>query len=567
MMRSMRKYPIFFTIFMSLSIFVSGFAQSIVNTVHNLSISGTGSIKATQESEICIFCHTPHHSSPRKPLWNREDPGVTYTLYNSSTIDASPGQPDGASILCLSCHDGTIAIGNVLSRSTDIAMEGGVTTMPSGLTNLSTDLSDDHPVSFIYNTGLSSVDDELVDPTTLTGAVTLENEKVQCTSCHDPHVDLYEKFLVASTRYSDLCKYCHQRNGWDQSSHNLSNATWNGSGNNPWFHTSYTTVSENACENCHNPHTAAGPVRLMNYNREEDNCLDCHNGNVASTDIEADMAQGWKHNVYPYSGIHDPNETGYVQNRHVECVDCHNPHMAHESPASAPNANGFIRGVPGVDTQGNHISSIQYEYELCYKCHADSPDKPGTNIPRQIEQTNVRLEFDLSNPSFHPVEGPGQNSNVPSLISPYTESSIIYCTDCHASSGAQAAKGPHGSVYFHLLKFNYETDDYTQESYTAYELCYQCHDRNTIINGMGRFSKRVHNKHIVREDTPCSACHDAHGISSSQGNSTNNTHLINFNVSIVGPTSSGRREFVDKGERSGSCYLKCHGENHNPKSY
>ncbi len=543
------------------------YAQSIVNTVHNLSISGTGSIKATQESEICIFCHTPHHSSPRKPLWNRQDPGVTYTLYNSSTIDASPGQPDGASILCLSCHDGTIAIGSVLSRTTPIEMAGGVSTMPAGPTNLSTDLSDDHPVSFIYNTTLASLDNELVDPTTLTGPVTLESEKVQCTSCHDPHVDIYEKFLVASTRYSELCIFCHQRNGWDQSSHNLSAATWNGSGNDPWFHTSYTTVSENACENCHNPHTAGGPYRLMNYYPEEDNCLDCHNGNVASTDIEADMSQGWKHNVYPYTNIHDPNETGFVQNKHVECVDCHNPHMAHESSASAPDANGFIRGVPGVDAQGNHVSSIQYEYELCFKCHADSPDKPGTNIPRDIDQTNVRLEFDLSNPSFHPVEGPGQNSNVPSLIAPYTESSIIYCTDCHASSGAQAARGPHGSIYFHLLKYNYETDDYTQESYQAYELCYQCHDRNTIIDSGGRFGRRVHRKHIVNEDTPCAVCHDAHGISSSQGNTTNNTHLINFNVAVVGTNSSGRREFVDEGSQSGSCYLECHGEDHNPESY
>lgn len=543
------------------------YAQSIVNTVHNLSVSGPGSIKATEESEICIFCHTPHHSSPRKPLWNRQDPGVTYTLYNSSTIDASPGQPDGASILCLSCHDGTIAIGSVLSRETPIEMTPGPSTMPVGPTNLSTDLSDDHPVSFIYNTALSSLDDELVDPTTLTGPVTLEEEKMQCTSCHDPHVDIYEKFLVASTRYSELCMFCHQRNGWEQSSHNLSSATWNGSGTDPWFHTSYTTVSENACENCHNPHTAGGPFRLMNYYREEDNCLDCHNGNVASTNIEADLDQGWKHNVYPYTNIHDPNETGPVQNRHVECVDCHNPHMVHESSASAPDANGFIRGVPGVDTQGNPVSSIQYEYELCFKCHADSPDKPGTNIPRDIDQTNVRLEFDLSNPSFHPVEGPGQNSNVPSLIAPLTESSIIYCTDCHASSGAQAARGPHGSIYFHLLKYNYENDDYTQESYQAYELCYQCHDRNTITNSMGSFGRKVHRRHIVNEDTPCSVCHDSHGISSSQGNSTNNSHLINFQVSIVGRSSSGRMEFIDEGSQSGSCYLNCHGEDHDPKRY
>ena len=74
------------------------FSQSIVNTVHNLSISGPGEIKATSESEICIFCHTPHNSSPLRPLWNRNSPGLNYILYNSSTIQAAIGQPDGASI-------------------------------------------------------------------------------------------------------------------------------------------------------------------------------------------------------------------------------------------------------------------------------------------------------------------------------------------------------------------------------------------------------------------------------------------------------------------------------------
>ena len=95
-------------------------AQSVVNTVHNLSVSGPGSVRAASETEVCIFCHTPHDSRPESPLWNRQDPGVTYVLYNSSTVQAMTGQPDGSSVLCLSCHDGTIALGNVLSRTVDI---------------------------------------------------------------------------------------------------------------------------------------------------------------------------------------------------------------------------------------------------------------------------------------------------------------------------------------------------------------------------------------------------------------------------------------------------------------
>jgi len=541
--------------------------QSIVNTKHNLSVSGTGTVKAQTETEICIFCHTPHNSSPRKPLWNRNDPGMNYTLYNSSSLQAAPGQPDGSSILCLSCHDGTIALGSVLSRPTPIQLNPGPSTMPVGPTNLGTDLSDDHPVSFIYNASLAAADGELADPSLLTGPVQLENEKIQCTTCHDPHKDIYGDFLAASTQYSDLCLYCHQKTNWPGGSHNISLSTWNGSGNNPWFHTPYLTVSENGCESCHNPHTAGGHQRIMNYYREEDNCFDCHNGNVAAKDIQSDFNKQWTHRILPYTNIHQPGESLPILNRHVECVDCHNPHMANSSGATAPNANGFIQGVPGIDSNGNPVSSVQYEYEVCYKCHADSPDKPGTNIPRQIQQTNVRLEFDLTNPSYHPVEGPGKNNNVPSLIAPLSESSVIYCTDCHASDNSNA-RGPHGSIYFHLLKYNFETADNTPESYQAYELCYQCHNRNTIINSMGPFGRKIHRKHIVGERAPCNVCHDSHGISSSQGNSTNNSHLINFQVSVVGRDSKYKRlEFIDKGNFRGECYLKCHGKEHSPKSY
>ncbi len=546
-----------------------GFGQSVVNTVHNLSVNGPGTITATSETEVCIFCHTPHNSSPRKPLWNREDPGSNYTLYNSSTIQASPGQPDGASILCLSCHDGTIALGSVLSRSEPITFNNGVTTMPVGPTNLSTDLSDDHPVSFLYDASLAAADNELIDPANLSGPVTLENDKLQCTACHDAHQDIYHDFLVASNQNSDLCLSCHQKSGWESASHKTSTATWNGSGSDPWPHTPYSTVSENGCENCHQPHTADGPVRILNYYREEDNCLVCHNGNVAATNVETDINKQWKHNVYPTTNVHDPEEGLPVQNEHVECVDCHNPHMTQAGSASAPAASAYIQGVPGIDTDGNAVTAIEYQYELCYKCHADSPEKPGTNIPRQIEQTNVRLEFDLSNPSFHPIEGAGQNNNVPSLISPYTESSIIYCTDCHASNNSSVS-GPHGSDYFHLLKYNYETADNTPESYQAYELCYQCHDRNSIVNNTSSdFSRNVHQRHIVKEDTPCSVCHDAHGISNSQGNFTNNTHLINFDTSVVRASTGGdsRLEFIDNGDFAGECYLYCHGKNHKPKSY
>jgi len=89
-------------------------ASDISATRHNLSVSGTGSVTSGSVNEVCIFCHTPHHSSQSAPLWNRELPsGQTYQLYGSSTLDASPENPQlrsgNHSLLCLSCHDGTSA--------------------------------------------------------------------------------------------------------------------------------------------------------------------------------------------------------------------------------------------------------------------------------------------------------------------------------------------------------------------------------------------------------------------------------------------------------------------------
>jgi len=51
------------------------------------------------------------------------------------------------------------------------------------------------------------------------------------------------------------------------------------------------------------------------------------------------------------------------------------------------------------------------------------------------------------------------------------------------------------------------------------------------------------------------------------GNSTNNSKLINFDTSVVSPSSSGILRFESTGTFSGRCYLRCHNNNHNPRSY
>lgn len=553
-------------------VFVGWAYADIATTKHNLSTSGPGPIKSTTESEICVYCHTPHKARTTTGLlWNRDDSTATYTQYQSSSLDATVGQPTGASKMCLSCHDGTIALGELVSRQTEIPFAGGIRFLPDGDTKLGTDLSDDHPVSFVYDESLAIQNGELASPSTLTNTVRLDKlSELQCTACHDPHDDSLGKFLVRPNNFSELCVTCHTRTDWVFSSHATSGATWPGTGPDPWPWTEYTTVAENACRNCHAPHNAGEPERLLYYIAEEDNCLACHNGNVASTDIESELLKNFRHPVQDFTRIHDAAEdpTGFMPN-HVECVDCHNPHRVNNSTASAPSVGGTQLGVSGVSSSGVAKTESNFLYEICFKCHDDNNVISFVPITRQHAQINTRLEFDLANPSYHPVEGIGNNPNVPSLIPPLSETSIIYCTDCHNSdtstaSGGPGPDGPHGSIYSPLLERNYTTLDNTNESTFEYALCYKCHDRDSI---RGDDSFEEHDKHVRGEDAPCSACHDPHGVSATQGNAVNNSHLINFDLNIVSPNPDGLLMFEDLGTFRGRCFLSCHGMDHEPEEY
>jgi predicted CXXCH cytochrome family protein len=538
-------------IFAIIGMVTSTAAAGIQGSPHDLS--------AVQGRYLCNFCHTPHGALPNTPAWNHKLSTVVYKIYQSSSLDAKVGQPTGASKLCLSCHDGTVALGSsVRGRGS------GAFHIHPGAADLGTDLSDDHPISFVYSPALSAKDAQIRPPSALPEPLKLDRgQELQCTTCHSSHDNQYGSFLVMSNHRSAMCTSCHNLNGWAGSSHAGSTASVSGADDQYLQASTYGTVADNACGSCHRPHSAGGHQRLLHFPMSEDNCLNCHNGSVARTNLEFDLSKFSRHDVRKYDGIHDLKEFPLSSPRHVECVDCHNPHAVQERPAQVPLAGGTMEWVSGVTISGGVIARAQYEYEVCFKCHADNPDRVPSAITRRITQTNTRLEFSSSNPSFHPVAGPGVNRNVPSLRPTLTAASIISCTDCHNSSPGSGAKGPHGSDYPPLLAYRYETADHTRESETAYELCYNCHSRNRILSDES-FSK--HRIHI--EQAPCSACHDPHGISSAQGTTLNNTHLINFDIAIVRADSvTGRLEFEDQGTFHGRCYLECHGKPHSPLSY
>lgn len=545
--------------------------SSIVNSKHDLSSTGGGKALAVTETEICIFCHTTHHTSKVAQLWNRDLSTASYTPYSSSSMVAAPGQPTGTSKLCLSCHDGTIALGKTFADpKSDIEFQGGITTMPDTWdAYIGTNLSNDHPISFKYE---SSGPDELMPAGSLPNGIKLDQSgEVQCTSCHNIHDNSYGNFLITSNIASNLCISCHAKDEWDSSKHNNSNATWRGSAPNdpdPWPKSDYTTVRENGCGNCHFTHSAPSGALLLKNANEEDLCFPCHNGKVAQDDIQVVMEKDYAHSVGDYSGKHDPTENyalGQIE-VHVECSDCHNGHQTSNSPApSPPDITGLTKGVPGITNAGAYTDDSQYIYEICFKCHGDNLNNVGYlgllrgfHVIRENNEWNTRLEFNPVNASFHPVEASAQNSS-PSLIGGGTlpnSGDLIYCHDCHYDSDNSEQSGPHGSDEEWILGERYVVEYPNSNNASDYAICYKCHSESSILDG-DSFEK--HDKHINGDDAPCSVCHDPHGVQNkSQGDST---HLINFDTTVVKPFD-GQLFFTDKGDRAGACVLVCHGEDH-----
>lgn len=164
--------------------------------------------------EICVVCHAPHGGTALSdaPLWNHSLTTQSFTLYSSATLDAVDlGQPVGTTKLCLSCHDGTVALDNFggTTSGTEYMSEP---IAPSG------DLNSEHPISFTYNDALATNDGELYQPSTtasgLGGTIAedlLFSNKLECASCHDVHNSLGAggNLLVKSNAGSGLCLTCH----------------------------------------------------------------------------------------------------------------------------------------------------------------------------------------------------------------------------------------------------------------------------------------------------------------------------------------------------------------------
>lgn len=212
----MKKTRFFFVLIFIFASFLGAFSQ-IAGTAHDFSTESW----APTTNRGCGVCHTTHQSIPitSAPLWNHEATVVAgYTLYDSPTFDGSATitDPGASSRLCLSCHDGTVALENFGGNTSGTnfidpsARIGGVA---------GNDLSTEHPISFEYTDALATSDGGLFPPTTTMSGLgnsidndMLFNNRMECASCHDVHNRFGVMHLLKMSNVnSELCLTCHNK--------------------------------------------------------------------------------------------------------------------------------------------------------------------------------------------------------------------------------------------------------------------------------------------------------------------------------------------------------------------
>ncbi|MDR3765306.1 MAG: cytochrome c3 family protein [Acidobacteriota bacterium] len=409
---------------------------------HDLS-AGTSSTTTGALSGACLYCHAPHSglngttSANSEGLWNHKLSSATYTLYTSTTYQQTGTQPTlgKPSSLCLSCHDGTVALGQTIAY-------GKVSMSQEIQSSIGTDLRLSHPISLtlpikdaplllasFVSTGV---------PADSTGCVHLIKGNLECTTCHDPHDQFTDAsspdFLVRTNTNSEICLSCHDLSRTDTSSTSTtttSDIQWTQSAHaiaqnristaastkiHAALSVTHPTVSSEGCLSCHAVHNAATAEWLLqdgvstsdstsarkssnianayyagssqtgitSTGGSERTCLRCHAGDNNTIHPQpANILSEFEKEGHPFpttSARHTAKESALLEHdRHATCVDCHNPHSARRTK-TAQDTTGLSdaqKGVRGIQASDGTtvLQSVTYEYENCLRCHGSSTGK------------------------------------------------------------------------------------------------------------------------------------------------------------------------------------------------
>jgi len=618
----------FLTYFTSTTCFAQKKKQQTVPTadvlgMHNLS-PGSGASVYSQGSLGCTFCHAPHSGlGGISPLWNQQYSNASYTPYTSSTyVDQGNTKPTLGitSSLCLSCHDGTVGVGQSAAYG-PLPMVGSMNSMDS----FGTTLTGSHPFSLVLpmkdspDLVASLVSQcKTADPT---GAVALINCNIECTSCHSPHVQgidqVAQMFLVRDSSNAQMCLSCHDPNRVVQGQNNpltgFTNSIHQTATNqvSPDGHIGqYATVGVNACTSCHMSHDSVAPVRLLrpatpaapSYDPVTQSCMTCHEGGTYLSPVAPNIMSELAKTSHPLpsgNNFHDAAEAPLLNNnRHATCVDCHDAHAGNaevqftQPPAIRPPQQGAT-GISALDGVTPIIPAVN-QYETCLRCHGTSTGKQrlltyGYSPIRVVsapDPLNVIAEFASTATSSHPVTHTSSSPlPQPSLLtnmltlsgqpSGRLVATQIFCTDCHNSDdnrefGGTGPNGPHGSVNSHLLERNYQFSQAATPGGTVtnlfpnpdtstagpFSMCAKCHSLTQIFNNT---SFTQHSLHSYQYGFSCSVCHTAHGMGATSPYLTGE-RLVNFDGNVVGLNNGAP---IAYNRSTSTCTLACHNYDHN----
>jgi len=583
---------------------------------HDLSPGSSSPIQGGLHNP-CGYCHVPHSGNgDLAPLWNQKLSNQTYTTYTSTTVQNSdnPKPTLGSqSLLCLSCHDGTVAAGDTVLYG-KMPMSGAMYTTDQFGANLQSS----HPFSLVLplKDSIELTQSIYANGTTADPKVQLIHGNVECTTCHTPHVQAIDRisanFLVRDSVTGQLCLACHdplrtitnQVNplaGWKSSIHATASQNKVSSQANVG---PYGDVASNACSSCHASHNAAGPVRLLRGSNEQA-CLACHSGGSNVSPAAPDVFAEFSKKAHPFpagTNIHDATESALLNsNRHATCADCHNSHASQQvatfnTPPVMRVSQAGVAGISAVDGLTVLTPAIN-QYENCLRCHGASSGKQINPVFGYLpargsaDPLNVLTQFDPTAKSTHPVmrARSGNAGTDPSALATMLDlqgspthgrvmGNQIFCSDCHNSDdnrefGGTGANGPHGSKNWHILERDYESSQAPAGPGTPvtinlipnpdlsvngpYGMCAKCHDLNVVMTASSWTS---HAAHVTTDGFSCSVCHSAHGVGATSANPTGE-RMIDFDLNVVGKNNGLE---ISYNRATNTCTLTCHNAIHNP---
>ncbi len=478
---------------------------------------------------MCLNCHGPHASN-NDNLVGR----TTYTVNGSTKpiSTASYATTYAGSKVCLSagCHDSSRVSPNrgwnVYNQFMVSATQHSVITSTAGSSIGCSNCHGPHTVKTASGSTVSDPSNTI----NLASYGTGPQKAAFCKTCHDgspPSFAMSSATIVPQTITFPAQTITTNNGGWNKVNYASGVGHYD---------------KQYGCDRCHSPHGSDNP-RLVTQPEDTSTtngiCLQCHNsGKVdGAPDLKTPLTRTYRHPTLYTSTKHYDTET--LQNlplsqRHAECADCHDPHQAQAGTHSGGSGNlgNVLRGISGVAvTNGTAwatptytaLQSITEEYQLCVKCHTSYSwgSNPPTTPSGSFKMTDVGKEFNVNNGSYHWVENDktassgvtprtndGRNMTFKSGT-PWTRTSKMNCSDCHASDQSADAKGPHGSNQPFIVSGTW--------SATTYGLCTQCHDSYTYTSpmavgspsktGFSNSSENLHALHVGQKGRDCSECH------------------------------------------------------------